>query len=53
MHFHDCVTSDRAPITSAADALHDIALCQSVIDVHRRRAPRDRPSEFAPSMTQA
>jgi len=53
MHFHDCVTSGRAPITSAADALHDIALCQSVIDVHRRRAPRDRPSEFAPSMTQA
>jgi predicted dehydrogenase len=50
IHFHACVTSGRAPITSAADALHDIALCQSVIDVHRRRAPRDRPSEYAPPL---
>jgi predicted dehydrogenase len=52
IHFHACVTSGSAPITSAADALHDIALCQSVIDVHRRRAPRDRPSAWTPSVTQ-
>ncbi len=52
IHFHACVTSGQTPITSAADALHDIALCQSVIDVHRRRVPRDRPSAFAPSLTQ-
>lgn len=53
VHFHACVTSGRAPITSAADALHDIALCQSVIDVHRRRVPRDRPSEFVPTPVRA
>jgi predicted dehydrogenase len=50
IHFHACVTSGAAPITSAADALHDIALCQSVIEVHRRRAPRDRPSDWTTAM---
>jgi len=44
VHFHACVTQGKQPITSANDALHDIALCQSVIEVHRRRTPRDRPS---------
>ena len=53
IHFHACVTSGSAPITSAADALHDIALCQSVIEVHRSRTPRDRPSAWAPPMPQA
>jgi predicted dehydrogenase len=52
IHFHACVMSGAAPITSAADALHDIALCQSVIDVHRRRAPRERPSEWVPATRQ-
>jgi predicted dehydrogenase len=46
IHFHACVTSGTAPITPATDALHDIALCQSVIEVHRTRTPRDRPSEW-------
>jgi predicted dehydrogenase len=45
VHFHECVTSGRAPVTSAEDALHDIALCQSFIDVHRRRMPRVRPTD--------
>jgi predicted dehydrogenase len=49
IHFHACVTTGTAPITSATDALHDIALCQSVIDVHRTRAPRDRPSAWMPT----
>ncbi len=53
MHFHACVTSGAAPLTSAADALHDIALCQSVIEVHRSRAPRDNPSAWAPPMPHA
>jgi len=53
VHFHASVTSGSAPITSAADALHDIALCQSVIEVHRSRAPRDRPSAWASPMPQA
>ena len=44
LQFHACVTEGKPPVTSATDALHDIALCQSVIDVHRSRSPRDRPS---------
>jgi predicted dehydrogenase len=52
IHFHACVTSSIAPITSGTDALNDIALCQSVIDVHRRRAPRDRPSAWVPHVSQ-
>jgi predicted dehydrogenase len=46
IHFHDCITTGRTPITSAQDALHDIALCQSVIDVHRRRTVRARPGDI-------
>jgi predicted dehydrogenase len=44
LHFHACVTEGKQPVTSASDALHDIALCQSVIEVHRSRTPRDKPS---------
>ncbi len=46
VHFHACVTAGTPPLTSAADALHDIALCQSVIEAHRSRTPRDRPSAW-------
>jgi predicted dehydrogenase len=45
IHFHDCATTGREPITSGADTMHDIALCDAVIRVHRSRTPRDRPSE--------
>jgi predicted dehydrogenase len=45
IHFHECATTGRQPITSAADALHDIALCEAVVSVHRTRTPRDRPAE--------
>ena len=45
IHFYDCVTTGREPITSAADTLHDLALCEAVVRVHRSRTPRDRPSE--------
>jgi predicted dehydrogenase len=47
IHFHDCATTRREPVTSAVDTLHDIALCEAVVDVHRARRPRDRPSEPA------
>jgi predicted dehydrogenase len=43
-HFHDCVCSGRQPVTSAADALRDIALCQAVVGAHRDRTPRDNPT---------
>ena len=45
VHFHDCVTGGRAPITSGRDALRDIALCEAIVEVHRTRKSRDRPSE--------
>jgi predicted dehydrogenase len=46
-HFHDCVTNGRQPVTSGEDGLRDIALCESVVDVHMRRAARAHPSEPA------
>jgi predicted dehydrogenase len=47
LHFHECVTSGKTPVTSAEDALRDIALCQSVIDVHRRRTARLHPTDVS------
>lgn len=48
LHFHECVTSGKTPLTSGEDALRDIALCQSVIDVHRRHAVRLCPTDIGP-----
>src|ERR1700694_588486 len=45
IHFHDCVTNRREPVTSGRDTLHDIALCEAIVSVHRTRAPRERPSD--------
>ncbi len=45
IHFHQCVTTSKTPTTCAEDALRDIALCQSVIDVHRRRLPSPHPTD--------
>jgi predicted dehydrogenase len=47
IHFHNCVVTGKTPTTSATDALRDVSLCQSVIDVHRRRAARSRPTDIA------
>jgi predicted dehydrogenase len=51
IHFHDCVTSGREPITSGRDTIRDIALCESVVAVHRNRTHRDNPS--APALAGA
>lgn len=51
IHFHDCVVNHKEPITSGRDALHDVALCAAVVEVHRARASRERPSETAPAAT--
>ncbi len=45
IHFHECATTGAQPITSGADTLRDIALCEAVVGVHRNRQPRERPSE--------
>ena len=53
VHFHDCVTTGRQPLTSGADALRDIALCQSVIEAYRSRGPRSHPTNIdVPSAVQ-
>ena len=47
VHFHECVTTGKRPITSGVDALHDIALCEAVVTVHRGRHALAQPSEPA------
>ena len=47
VHFHECATTGRKPITSGADSLHDIALCEAVVAAHRGRTRIARPSEPA------
>jgi predicted dehydrogenase len=47
VHFHQCVAAGAVPRTSADDALHDIALCEAIVAVHRSRTPRDRPTDTA------
>ena len=51
VHFHECVTTGKQPVTSATDTLRDIALCEAVVSVHRSHAPRARPSD--PSLVPA
>jgi predicted dehydrogenase len=46
VHFHACVTEGRPPETSGADGLRDIALCESIVAVHRSRTPRSRPTSI-------
>lgn len=45
--FHDCVTTGRAPLTDADDALHDVAICQSIIRSFQTGAPVDHPGRVA------
>lgn len=49
LHFHDCVVNRKQPTTSGRDTLHDIALCEAIVDVHRTRIARERPSEPRPA----
>jgi predicted dehydrogenase len=53
LHFHECITTARGPVTSGRDSLHDMALCEAVVAVHRSRTPRDHPSEptMAPALS--
>jgi predicted dehydrogenase len=43
--FHDSIVTGTAPVTSGADALRDIALCQAIIDSHHRGAPVEDPAD--------
>jgi predicted dehydrogenase len=44
--FHESVVSGSAPITSGRDGLRDIALCEAIIECHRRQAPVDEPASI-------
>jgi predicted dehydrogenase len=44
--FHDCVVTNRAPLTDADDSLHDLALCQSIIRSFQTGSPIDHPSRI-------
>ena len=49
IHFHDCVTSGRPPVTSGEDALRDIALCEAIVNAHLARRPLQNPTDAAAS----
>jgi hypothetical protein len=42
--FHDFVVSGKAPLTSAEDAIHDLALCEAIIRFIEDRQPIADPS---------
>jgi predicted dehydrogenase len=42
--FHDSAVSGAPPLTSGRDGLRDIALCQAIIECHRKGAPVDDPT---------
>jgi len=44
--FHESVVSGSAPVTSGRDGLRDIALCEAIIECHRRQAPVDKPASI-------
>lgn len=45
--FHDCVTNGTRPVTSGADVIGDIALCQAIIECYRTGRPVDQPTRAA------
>jgi predicted dehydrogenase len=49
IHFHDCVTGGKPPLTSGEDAIRDIALCEAVVDAHLARRPREKPTDASAS----
>lgn len=45
--FYDAVTNGTRPLTSGADAMRDIALCQAIIESFRTGRPIDQPTRTA------
>ena len=44
MAFHDAVVTGKEPMTSAEDAIHDLALCEAIIRFVGDRHPIADPS---------
>jgi predicted dehydrogenase len=42
--FHEAVVTGQPPETTGLDGLADIALCQAIIECHRRKAPVAQPT---------
>jgi predicted dehydrogenase len=49
--FYDSVVTGTPPPTSGADGLHDITLCQAIIDCYHRGVPVDDPAGAAGTRT--
>jgi len=45
--FHDAVVTGKAPLTSAEDAIHDLALCEAIIRFVQDRQPIADPSAIS------
>jgi predicted dehydrogenase len=53
IHFHDCITAKRPPLTSGEDALRDIALCEAVVDAHLSHRALDKPTDVVASLARS
>jgi predicted dehydrogenase len=47
LEFYDCVTADREPRTTAADAVRDVAICQAMVGAHLDGQRRQLTSPIA------
>lgn len=47
LHFHDSVCTGRPPVTTAEDALRDVALCEAMIVAHRTQGAVRQPTTVA------
>jgi predicted dehydrogenase len=45
--FHECAVTGTVPVTSGLDGLADIALCEAIIECHRRGGPVEQPTSPA------
>jgi predicted dehydrogenase len=45
--FHECAVAGTVPVTSGRDGLADIALCEAIIECHRRGGPVEQPTSPA------
>ena len=52
IEFHDCVATERQPITDARDGARDIALCEAFIRAALDGAPQLAPTEPLVSVQQ-
>lgn len=49
--FGDCAVNGTVPVTSGLDGLADIALCEAIIECHRRGGPVENPASVGEGRT--